>query len=168
MENINEKIDNFVDEIFNYVESKGVPTHYIKTREDAIEPTRGSAEAAGYDLYVPNTEDEITIPAHSTIKIDTGIAIALPDNTFGAIFARSGLATKQGLRPANCTGVIDSDYRGSIGIALHNDTNEDKIVKGGDRIAQLVVIPYMSINLILTDNLDETDRGQGGFGSTGV
>ena len=145
-----------------------VSVKYIKTRDDAIEPIRGSAAAAGYDLYIPGSEGEIAIPAHSTVKIDTGIAIELPDNTFGAIFARSGLATKQGLRPANCTGVIDSDYRGSIGIALHNDTNEDKIVKGGDRIAQLVVIPYMSINLILTDNLDETDRGQGGFGSTGV
>lgn len=84
---------------------------YIKTREDAIEPTRGSAAAAGYDLYIPSSEGEIAIPAHETVKIDIGIAIALPDNTFGAIFARSGLATKQGLRPSNCTGVVDSDYR---------------------------------------------------------
>ena len=145
-----------------------VSIKYIKTREDAIEPTRGSAAAAGYDLYVPSSEDEIAIPAHSTVKIDTGIAIALPDNTFGAIFARSGLATKQGLRPANCTGVVDSDYRGSIGVALHNDTDVVRIIKGGDRIAQLVVIPYVPIDLQLTNSLDETDRGANGFGSTGV
>jgi dUTP pyrophosphatase len=77
---------------------------YIKIGEDAIEPTRGSAAAAGYDLYVPGLTNDIIIPAHETVKIDIGIAIALPDNTFGAIFARSGLATKQGLRPANCVG----------------------------------------------------------------
>lgn len=141
---------------------------YIKTREDAIEPTRGSAAAAGYDMYVPSSEAEIAIPAHTTMKIDTGIAVALPDGTFGAIFARSGLATKQGLRPANCVGVVDSDYRGTIGIALHNDTDEDRIVKGGDRIAQLVVIPYLPITLVESDFLDITERGEGGFGSTGV
>ena len=84
---------------------------YTKLNEYAQEPTRGSAAAAGYDLYVPSSEDEIAIPAHSTVKIDTGLAIALPDGTFGAIFARSGLATKQGLRPANCVGVVDSDFR---------------------------------------------------------
>ena len=164
----NKIVENFVDNLIDFVESKGIPTEYIKTREDAIEPTRGSATAAGYDLYIPSSEGDIEIPAHSTVKIDTGIAIALPDNTFGAIFARSGLATKQGLRPANCTGVVDSDYRGSIGVALHNDTSEAKIVKGGDRIAQLVVIPYTSIYLHLVNDLDETERGKGGFGSTGV
>ena len=141
---------------------------YIKTREDAIEPTKGSAAAAGYDIYIPSSESEITIPAHTTIKIDTGIAVALPSGTFGAIFARSGLATKQGLRPANCVGVVDSDYRGAIGVALHNDTDEDKIVNGGDRIAQLIIIPYVLTDLKLTDSLDETERGEGGFGSTGV
>lgn len=141
--------------------------NYVKTREDAIEPTRGSAAAAGYDLYVPSSVDEIAIPAQSTIMIDTGIAIALPDCTFGAIFARSGLATKQGLRPANCVGVIDSDYRGSIGVALHNDTNEDKIIKAGERIAQLVVIPYLPIRFNKVEDLDKTLRGDGAFGSTG-
>lgn len=141
---------------------------YIKTREDAIKPTKGSAAAAGYDIYVPSSESEIAIPAHTTIKIDTGIAVALPSGTFGAIFARSGLATKQGLRPANCVGVVDSDYRGAIGVALHNDTDEDKIINGGDRIAQLIIIPYVLTDLKLTDSLDETERGEGGFGSTGV
>ena len=107
----NKVIDKFVDDLVDFVESKGIPTEYVKTREDAIKPTRGSAAAAGYDLYIPSSEEKIEIPAHSTVKIDIGIAIALPDNTFGAIFARSGLATKQGLRPANAVGVVDSDYR---------------------------------------------------------
>lgn len=138
---------------------------YIKTKENAIEPTRGSAEAAGYDLYNPG--EEVSIAAHSTVVIDTGIAVELPRYTFGAVFARSGLATKQGLRPANCVGVVDSDYRGSIGVAIHNDTNETKIIAGGDRIAQLVVIPYCPIKFEEADFLDTTDRGNGGFGSTG-
>ena len=153
------KINNTID----------LATHinYIKTREDAIEPTRGSTAAAGYDLYVPSSEVEIIIPAHYTVKVNTGIAVALPENTFGAIFARSGLATKQGLRPANCVGVIDSDYRGEIVVAIHNDTDETKDIKGGDRIAQLIVMPFMPITFDLVDNLDETERGDGGFGSTG-
>ena len=159
-----EIIDNLVYIDKNYTNK----IKYIKTREDAIEPTRGSAAAAGYDLYVPSSEAEIAIPAHETIKIDTGIAIALPDNTFGAIFARSGLATKQGLRPANCVGVVDSDYRGNVGVALHNDSNETKIIKGGDRIAQLVVIPYIPFDFENVNDLDTTERGKNGFGSTGV
>lgn len=145
-----------------------IKVNYIKTGEDAIEPTRGSSAAAGYDLYVPGLTNDIIIPAHETVKVNTGIAVALPDNTFGAIFARSGLATKQGLRPANCVGVIDSDYRGNLIVALHNDTDEDKIIKAEERIAQLVVIPYLPIDLQLVDKLDETERGEGGFGSTGV
>ena len=141
--------------------------NYIKTKEDAIEPTKGSAEAAGYDLYIPEQSEPITIPAHSTVKIDIGIAIALPRYTFGTIFARSGLATKEGLRPANCVAVIDSDYRGPLIVALHNDTNESKIVNAKDRIAQLVVIPYLPIEFYKQNSLDDTERGDGGFGSTG-
>lgn len=149
---------------FNYE----IHINYMKTREDAIEPTRGSTAAAGYDLYVPEHNGSIVIPAHTTIKIDTGIAMALPEYTFGAIFARSGLATKQGLRPANCVGVVDSDYRGAIGVAIHNDTDEEKIINSGERIAQLVVIPYLPICFHNQNNLDETERGDGGFGSTGI
>ena len=107
----NKIIDKFADSLYDYIEKNGIPMYYIKTREDAIEPTRGSAAAAGYDLYIPSSEAEIAISAHETVKIDTGIAIELPDSTFGAIFARSGLATKQGLRPSNCVGVVDSDFR---------------------------------------------------------
>ena len=140
---------------------------YKKLREDTIVPTRGSLDAAGYDLYVPEFEGTTLIPAHETVKVPIGIAIELPGKTFGAIFARSGLATKEGLRPANCVGVIDSDYRGEIIVALHNDTNENKLIHGGDRIAQLVIVPYISYPLEETKELSDTDRGEGGFGSTG-
>ena len=140
---------------------------YKKLNEYAKEPTRGSAAAAGYDLYAA-INNPITIPAHSTVKIGTGLAFALPDNTFAAIFARSGLATKQGLRPANCVGVCDSDYRGEYIVALHNDTDNEQIINPGDRIAQMVLMPYIPMTFEEVENLDETERGQGGFGSTGV
>jgi dUTP pyrophosphatase len=134
--------------------------------ENAKVPTRGSNYAAGYDLYADIT-DVIDIAPHSTVKISTGIAIELPENTFGAIFARSGLATKKGLRPANCTGVVDEDYRGTIIVALHNDTDEMMSVEPGERIAQLVVIPYVPINFTVVDELSDTERGSSGFGSSG-
>lgn len=140
---------------------------YIKLKENAIEPTRGSAAAAGYDLYAA-IEDSIVIPAHSTVKIGTGLAFALPEGTFTAIFARSGLATKQGLRPANCVGVCDSDYRGEYIVALHNDTDNEQTINPGDRIAQMVLMSYLPMTFQQTDSLDETERGQNGFGSTGV
>lgn len=144
-----------------------VKIDYKKTREDAILPTQGSAEAAGYDLYVPEYSDDIEIPAHSTKIIDIGLSIAIPEYYFGAIFARSGLATKQGLRPANCVGVIDSDYRGSICVALHNDTDIDKVIKGGERIAQLVLLPCVEIQFDKKDFLENTERNDNSFGSTG-
>lgn len=129
-------------------------------------PTKGSKYAAGYDLYAA-TDYDITIPPHQTIKIDTGISIELPQNTFGAIYPRSGLATKQGLRPANCVGVIDEDYRGPVIVALHNDTNEYQIVPAHSRIAQLIISPYITETFNVVDKLSDTDRGDGGFGSTG-
>ena len=140
---------------------------YQKLNDLAIEPTRGSAEAAGYDLYAA-TDFPINIPAHTTVKIDTGLAFELPKNTFGAIFARSGLATKQGLRPANCTGVVDSDYRGSVMVALHNDTNVEQVVQPGDRIAQMILMPYTPMLFKEVEDLSATARGENGFGSTGV
>ena len=157
-------LDNLVYTDINYIYA----IHYKKLQEDAIAPTKGSAEAAGYDLYVPQSMGTILIPAHTTEKVSIGIAIELPLNTFGAIFARSGLATKEGLRPANCVGVIDSDYRGEIIVAIHNDTNENKMIHGGDRIAQLVIMPYVNYPLEETKELSDTERGNGGFGSTGV
>lgn len=135
--------------------------------EDSIAPTKGSKYAAGFDLYAHLDTEDIKIEAHQTVKIGTGIAVKPPRGTFGAVFARSGLATKQGLRPANCVGVCDYDYRGEYIVALHNDSNESQIVKDGDRIAQLVFIPYKNVYLKEVAELDKTDRGAGGFGSTG-
>ena len=129
-------------------------------------PTRGSEEAAGYDLYAANSEP-VSIAPHTTEKVGTGIACALPYGSFGAIFARSGLATKQGLRPANCVGVCDSDYRGEYIVAVHNDTDEVKIIQPGDRIAQLVLLPFIPMMFNVVSELSDTDRGEGGFGSTG-
>ena len=137
-----------------------------KLKEIAKIPTRGSTEAAGYDLYAC-IEEAVTIAPHSTEKIGTGLAIAVPNGYFSAIFARSGLATKQGLRPANCVGVADSDYRGEYIVALHNDTGEPRTIEPFERIAQLVVMPYLSVEFEETAKLDETERGEGGFGSTG-
>lgn len=137
-----------------------------KLNENAVIPTRGSLQAAGYDLYAATT-DPITILPHETVKIGTGLAIAVPDGYFGAIFARSGLAAKQGLRPANCVGVADSDYRGEYIVALHNDTDFERIVAPKERIAQLVVMPYLAVEFEEVNELSETERGDGGFGSTG-
>ena len=144
-----------------------IENKYTKLNDYAQEPTRGSSAAAGYDLYAA-IEEAITIPPHSTIKIGTGLAFALPDSTFAAIFARSGLATKQGLRPANCVGVCDSDYRGEYIVALHNDTNHEQIINPKDRIAQMILMPYIPMLFKKVESLDETERGEGGFGSTGV
>ncbi len=137
-----------------------------KLNENATLPTSGSERAAGYDLYAC-VDGTVAIAPHTTAKIGTGLAIAVPDGYFGAIFARSGLATKQGLRPANCVGVCDSDYRGEYIIALHNDSDEERIVENGDRIAQLVVMPYLAVTFVETEELSQTERGAGGFGSTG-
>lgn len=135
--------------------------------DNAKIPTRGSEKAAGWDLYAA-IEAPITIKAFETEKISTGIAVALPEDTFGGIYARSGLATKKGLRPANCTGVIDEDYRGEVIVALHNDTRNDWVIEPGERIAQLVVEPYVRVKITETSELDDTARGEGGFGSTGT
>lgn len=148
-------------------------------RENARIPTLGSELAAGYDLYAaPSAEDgvdgnsvypEIEVPPMSTVMIPTGIAIALPPQVWAGIYARSGLATKQGLRPANCVGVIDADYRGEIFVALHNDTNYFRYIKNGDRIAQLVLHHSIrTADWTVSEDLDETERGFGGFGSTGL
>ena len=137
-----------------------------KLRPDALLPTAGSQYAAGYDLYAC-MDGPVTIPPQATEKVGTGLSIAVPEGWFGAVFARSGLAAKQGLRPANCVGVCDSDYRGEYIVALHNDGTQPQTVSPGDRIAQLVLLPYMTAEFEETDALPETARGAGGFGSTG-
>lgn len=130
-------------------------------------PTRGSADAAGYDLYAGTTK-EIDIAPHSTVKIPTNIAMEIPNGYFGAIYARSGLATKKGLRPANCVGVIDSDYRGNIIVAIHNDTDEMMTIEPMERVAQIIIQPYLEVEFIEVETLNDTDRGANGFGSTGT
>lgn len=138
-----------------------------KLKNGAKLPTRGSEKAAGYDLYACLDCESIEIAPHTTAKIGTGLAIAVPDGYFGAVFARSGLAAKEGLRPANCVGVCDSDYRGEYIVALHNDSDTTRIVSNGDRIAQLVVMPFLAVEFEEVESLDITARGAGGFGSTG-
>ena len=132
----------------------------------AILPTHGSPDAAGYDLYACLDAD-VTVPPHVTVQIGTRLSLALPEGTFGAVFARSGLAAKEGLRPANCVGVCDSDYRGEYVVALHNDSDAPRVIRYGDRIAQLVLLPYLPMEFEQVDTLPETARGAGGFGSTG-
>ena len=137
-----------------------------KLRDDACIPTSGSEYAAGYDLYAC-LDSPVCIRPHTTEKIGTGLSLAIPDGYFGAVFARSGLASKKGMRPANCVGVCDSDYRGEYIVALHNDSENEYTVNPGERIAQLVILPYLKVEFELVEELDSTARGAGGFGSTG-
>ena len=143
-----------------------------KLHPDAVLPTQGSAAAAGYDLY---SVDTFCIEPGETRLVHTGLAIEIPEGFWGGIYARSGLATKKGLRPANCVGVIDSDYRGEIMVALHNDSSSIQHIDAGDRIAQLVfhqqcvVAPDESGEIWqIVAELSDTNRGDGGFGSTGT
>ena len=142
--------------------------NFIKLKQSAITPTKGSEYSAGYDLSAC-IENVVTISPHTTVKIGTGLAIQPPKGYFGAIFARSGMATKRGLRPANCIGVCDEDYRGEYIVALHNDTDECQWVEPNERIAQLVFLPYLNnVEFNEVSSLSNTDRGTGGFGSTGT
>ena len=135
-----------------------------KLYDNSIMPTRADEDSAGLDLYAHNN---VHIEPHTTIKVSAGIAIETPKGTFGAIFARSGLSTKEGLRPANCVGVVDASYRGEVFVALHNDSDIPRDVEIGERIAQLIVMEYPMVNLIEVDELSETERGKNGFGSSG-
>ena len=137
-----------------------------KLTDTAKTPTRGSEYAAGYDLYA-DVKENVQIKPHETVKIGTGLAMEIPDGYFGAIFARSGLATKEGLRPANCVGVCDSDYRGEYIVAIHNDSEKTRTITAGERIAQLVVMPYLPVTFDEVSELTDTNRGEGGFGSPG-
>lgn len=139
----------------------------VKLNERAKLPTKGSPMSAGYDLYAC-IDKPVYIEPFETMKIPTGLAIQPPEGHFGAIFARSGIATKKGLRPANCVGVGDEDFLGEYIVALHNDSEIDQTVNPNDRIAQLVFIKYNNVQIEEVDSLDETERGMGGFGSTGV
>jgi len=137
-----------------------------KLNENAVVPTYGSACAAGADLYACE-ENAVTIEPGKTVLVHTGIAMAIPDGYVGLIYARSGLACKRGLAPANKVGVIDSDYRGEIMVALHNHGDVAQMVENGERIAQIVFTPYAAADFEVAEELDDTVRGEGGFGSTG-
>ena len=137
-----------------------------KLRENAMVPTYGSVEAAGADLYAC-LEAEVTIEPGKTVFVPTGLAMEVPKGYAGLIYARSSLGTKRGLAPANKVGVIDSDYRGEVMVALHNHGMEAQTIAHGERIAQLLVTPVLAPSFELWDDLTDTDRGAGGFGSTG-
>lgn len=137
-----------------------------KLNKNAVVPSYGSKFAAGADLYAC-TDGDVIIKPHCTAVIPTGIALELPVGYAGLIYARSGLATKKGLAPANKVGVVDCDYRGEVKVALHNHSNEEQTVSCGERVAQLVITPYITAEFTEAEELSETARGAGGFGSTG-
>ena len=137
-----------------------------KLSDTAKLPERGSAYAAGYDLFA-DLEEAIEIKSHETYMINTGVAMEIPEGYWGGVFARSGLSAKEGLRPSNCVGVVDADYRGPICVALHNDGEVVRTVTPGQKIAQLVVVPFLTVEFEEVTELSDTVRGAGGFGSTG-
>ena len=138
-----------------------------RLRPEAILPFQASPQAAGFDLYACTGDGSISIPPQTVKLVGTGLALAIPDGYFGAVFARSGLALKQGLRPANCVGVCDSDYRGEYFVPLYNDSSSEQTIRDGDRIAQLVILPCPLVSFEECQNLNSTKRGTGGLGSTG-
>ncbi len=140
--------------------------HIKKLNDNAIIPTKGTEFSAGYDIYACIDENKTVFPGE-TVKFETGIALEIPKGYAGLVYARSGLASKKGLAPANKVGVIDSDYRGEIIVFLHNHSNKPVEVEKNERIAQLIVTPFLSVEFEETDKLTDTIRGEGGFGSTG-
>ena len=137
-----------------------------KLTETAKLPERGSAYAAGYDLFA-DLKEAVEVAPKQTLMINTGVAMEIPEGYWGGIFARSGLSTKEGLRPANCVGVVDADYRGPICVALHNDSEVVRTVVPGQKVAQMVVVPFLAVEFEEVAELSDTVRGVGGFGSTG-
>lgn len=140
----------------------------VKKLDDrAILPTYGSACAAGADLYALVDGESLTIAAGETVLVSTGLSVEIPEGYVGLIYARSGLATKKGLAPANKVGVIDSDYRGEVKVALFNQSGKAQTIAAGERVAQLVIAPYLAVEYQQAEELSDTARGAGGFGSTG-
>lgn len=137
--------------------------------EEAKLPTRGSEKAAAYDVYacLPDENAPVAIMPHQTMLIGTGLRMAPPEGFYVGVYARSGLSSKEGLRPANCVGVIDEDYRGEYLVAVHNDSEVTRSIRHGDRIAQILLQKRYDMDFEEVDELDTTGRGVGGFGSTG-
>ena len=139
----------------------------VKKLDDrAVLPTYGSPQAAGADLYAL-VDGELTIGAGETVLVSTGLSVEIPEGYVGLIYARSGLATKKGLAPANKVGVIDADYRGEVKVALYNQSGAAQTIAAGERVAQLVIAPYLTATFEEAESLSDTMRGVGGFGSTG-
>ena len=138
-----------------------------KLNDNAILPTYGTEFSDGADLYAC-MDEPVTLAPGETVLIKTGLAMEIPAGYAGLIYARSGLATKKGLAPANKVGVIDADYRGEIMVALHNHSTLAAVVESGERIAQMVITPFLTANFIAVNELEDTLRGAGGFGSTGT
>lgn len=141
-------------------------TEKLKILTKGIVPSYQTSGSCGIDLYCANKED-ITINPNESAKVDTGIKIAIPEGYFGAIYPRSSTGVKKNLMLANTVGIIDSDYRGEIMVYFYNYGKNLQVIKNGDRLAQLVIQPYSRMEIELVDELDDTDRGDGGFGSTG-
>ena len=139
----------------------------VKKLNDAASlPHHGSEDAAGYDLYSINEQPCTILPGETEI-FDTGLAFEFPQGTFGAVVSRSGLSIKRGVRVENCIGIIDADYRGPVKVALHNDSQEPQVIDPRERIAQLILMPFIPMDFNEVSELNTTDRGEGGFGSTG-
>ena len=138
-----------------------------KLNPEAVVPTYGSEYSAGADLYACE-ENTVTIAPGETKLIRTGLAVEIPEGFGGFIYARSGLAAKKGLAPANKVGVVDADYRGEVMVALHNHSSLTQTVEKGERVAQLVIAPFLKADFTVADELSDTVRGEGGFGSTGT
>lgn len=152
----------------------GYPIRRAQCKAAAIkftgpQPTRATSGSAAYDLrYTPKDGDSIVVRPNDTEVLPTGLSIELPEGYAALVCSRSGLATNHGIQVLNAPGVIDSDYRGEIGVILHNTSDYSVIFRAGDRIAQLMIVPVLSVDWVSVDVLGETDRGNGGFGSTGV
>ncbi|MBQ6570559.1 MAG: dUTP diphosphatase [Clostridia bacterium] len=138
-----------------------------KLRPDAIVPSYGTQFSAGADIYALPETESVTVMPGQTVFFPTGLSVEIPEGYAGLVYARSGLACKKGLAPANKVGVIDSDYRGEVMVALHNHSSEAVTVCKGERIAQLVITPCLHADFCVCSDLSETRRGEGGFGSTG-
>lgn len=136
---------------------------------NATIPTKGSCGAAGYDLRaILDNDNDVLVYPHTSEMVGTGLIIEVPDGYFGGIYARSGIAYSRGERPANCVGVVDSDYRGEVKVAVHNDLNYPFVIHNGDKIAQLIIQPCLDAEFNESDIITDTERGDGGFGSTGT
>ena len=158
---------DFVNEGCDFKEEEKMQIKIKKLSETAKMPAKSSDGSAGFDLYLDEEMTQYLTPG-KTHMFHTNIALEIPKGYFGAIFARSGLSSKHGIRPATCVSVIDSDYRGEIGVPLHNDNKEESYkIEPHERVAQLVILPIPEVELVETDTLEETERGNGGFGSSG-